>query len=40
MPWAYSNHFEQVVTQLARKPKALPIMKINPLVKDLFAFAF
>ena len=36
----YSNHFEQVATQLARTPKALPVMKINPEVKDLFAFTF
>ena len=36
----YSNHFEQVQTQLAREPKALPIMKINPDVKDIFDFKF
>lgn len=36
----YSNHFDQVSTQLARKPRALPVMKINPSVKDLFAFTF
>lgn len=36
----YSNHFEQVNTQLARTPKALPSMKINPEVKDIFAFTF
>ena len=36
----YSNHFEQVETQLARTPKALPVMKINSDVKDLFAFTF
>jgi len=36
----YSNHFEQVATQLARTPKALPVMKINPEVKDLFAYTF
>ncbi len=36
----YSNHFEQVQTQLAREPKALPIMKINPDVKDIFNFKF
>lgn len=35
-----SNHFEQVNTQLARTPGVLPIMKLNPEVSDLFAFAF
>jgi thymidylate synthase len=36
----YSNHFDQVATQLSRRPKALPVMKINPEVTDLFAFTF
>lgn len=36
----YSNHFDQVKTQLARTPRALPVMKIDPSVKDLFAFSF
>ncbi len=36
----YSNHFDQVKTQLARTPKDLPAMKINPSVTDLSAFAF
>ena len=36
----YSNHFEQVQTQLAREPKALPTMKINPEVKDIFSFKY
>lgn len=36
----YLNHLEQVETQLAREPLALPTMKINPEVKDLFAFTF
>jgi thymidylate synthase len=36
----YSNHYEQVQTQLAREPKALPTMKINPDVKDIFSFKF
>lgn len=36
----YSNHMEQVHTQLAREPRALPTLKINPAVKDLFAFSF
>lgn len=36
----YSNHFEQANEQLSRKPFALPTMRINPEVKDLFAFKF
>ncbi|SFJ62297.1 thymidylate synthase [Myroides guanonis] len=36
----YNNHFEQVALQLTRKPKDLPIMKLNPKVKDIFDFQF
>ncbi len=36
----YSNHFEQVQLQLSREPRALPQMKLNPEVNDLFAFKF
>lgn len=36
----YSNHVEQVNLQLSRTPFALPTMKLNPLVKDIFAFQF
>jgi thymidylate synthase len=36
----YNNHFEQAALQLTRKPFALPIMKINPEVKDIFSFKF
>lgn len=36
----YSNHFEQARLQLARAPKALPTMWINPEVTDLLAFRF
>ena len=36
----YSNHYEQVATQLAREPRALPTMKINPVVKSIFDFKF
>jgi len=34
----YSNHFEQVDTQLAREPRPLPTLRLNPHVDDLFAF--
>jgi len=36
----YSNHFEQAERQLGRTPKPLPFMKLNPAVKDLFAFRY
>lgn len=36
----YSNHFEQAKEQLSRTPYSLPTMRINPEVKDLFAFTF
>jgi thymidylate synthase len=34
----YSNHLEQTREQLSRSTYPLPTMKINPAVKDLFAF--
>jgi thymidylate synthase len=36
----YNNHFEQAELQLSRTPFALPVMRINPLVKDIFSFRF
>ncbi len=36
----YRNHFEQAKLQLAREPRKLPVMKLDPSVKDLFAFRF
>jgi thymidylate synthase len=36
----YSNHLEQTDLQLSREPLTLPVMKLNPAVKDLFAFTF
>lgn len=36
----YNNHFEQVNRQLAREPRALPTLKLNPDVKDIFAFCY
>lgn len=36
----YSNHLEQTRLQLAREPRPLPTMRLNPDVTDLFAFRF
>jgi thymidylate synthase len=36
----YNNHIEQANLQLSREPRTLPIMRINPEVKDIFAFKF
>ena len=36
----YKNHMEQAQLQLSRAPRALPRLKLNPAVKDLFAFRF
>ncbi len=36
----YNNHLAQVHEQLARTPKALPTMQINPAVSDIFSFKF
>jgi thymidylate synthase len=36
----YSNHLEQARLQLTRLTRALPVMKINPEVKDIFAFRY
>jgi thymidylate synthase len=36
----YSNHMEQTALQLSREPRALPTMRINPAVNDIFEFKF
>jgi thymidylate synthase len=36
----YSNHLEQAREQLTRQPRPLPTMRLNPEVRDLFAFKF
>ncbi|HRE61763.1 MAG TPA: thymidylate synthase [Micropepsaceae bacterium] len=36
----YANHIEQAELQLSRAPLALPTMRINPEVKDIFGFTF
>lgn len=36
----YLNHMEQIELQLSREPRALPTMKINPKVNDIFSFKY
>ena len=36
----YLNHIDQVNEQLSRKPKNLPVMNINPVIKDIFKFEY
>ncbi|MCD8179035.1 MAG: thymidylate synthase [Tannerellaceae bacterium] len=36
----YTNHLDQVKLQLSREPKKLPVMEINPEVKDIFSFQY
>ena len=36
----YLNHLEQARLQLSRAPRALPVMKLNAAVKDIFAFRY
>lgn len=36
----YLNHVEQARLQLSRAPRALPAMRLNPEVKDIFAFRY
>jgi thymidylate synthase len=36
----YLNHLEQVNLQLGREPRALPTMRLNPAVTDIFEFKY
>lgn len=36
----YNNHLDQARLQLSREPRRLPVMNINPAVKDIFGFHF
>ena len=36
----YHNHLEQAELQLARNPRPLPSMHLNPEIRDLFAFCY
>lgn len=36
----YMNHLEQARLQLSRAPKALPVMRLNRAVKDIFGFRY
>ncbi len=36
----YNNHVEQVKLQLTRTPFPLPVMKLNPAVKNIFEFKY
>jgi len=36
----YHNHIKQAEEQLSRTPRPLPVMRLNPEVRDLFAFRY
>lgn len=36
----YQNHLEQVRLQMGREPRELPVLKINPQVKDIYSFEY
>ena len=36
----YLNHLEQANLQLSRPPRALPVMRLNPELKNIFGFQY
>jgi len=36
----YDNHLEQARTQLAREPRPLPVLRLNPVVREIDDFTF
>lgn len=36
----YLNHLEQVKIQLSRAPRSLPVLRLNPAIRDIFSFKF
>jgi thymidylate synthase len=36
----YLNHITQAHEQISREPRKLPVMKLNPSVKNIFAFEY
>ena len=36
----YTDHFEQIETQLSREPRKLPTLKMNPEVKSIYDFKY
>jgi thymidylate synthase len=36
----YSNHVEQAKLQLSRRPYPLPVMQLNPEIRDIFGFQY
>ena len=36
----YSNHYDQAREQLSREPRALPTLRLNPEVTDIFGFVY
>ncbi len=36
----YSNHMEQVQLQLSREPRPLPVLRLNPAIKNIFDFTY